>query len=299
MKNVRWPLIIAAFGLAVAGRGQHNESSVPSDYPYMAAFVSTISAPPGHTELVVFPFHGKAFKIPIRSASGTFLFAPDGKALYGSCTPYPEPTEIALCKIELKTTSTTPIPGSTGLRGHGRAVSANGDRILFSDFDRLIELSLSDGKIRTRIVLPQADKHPRMGLSLSPDGNRAVATHSGRLELIDIVHVTAEPLGDELFMAAWSPNGKWLAVLEKGEQGRTILLDAKTLTRVRILGNSVLDWSPDSRYLLGLKQDRCGPYYGTLEAINVETGARTTIQSSQCQINQATTGWVSRDIAEK
>ena len=75
-------------------------------------------------------------------------------------------------------------------------------------------------------------------------------------------------------------------------------MDAKNLARRRILGHSELNWSPDSLYLLGMKQyDRCGPYYGTLEAINVQTGERTTIKSSECQVNQATTGWVSSDIS--
>ena len=139
-----------------------------------------------------------------------------------------------------------------------------------------------------------------MDLSLSPDNERAVATHNGRVELIDIVHSTAEPLGDELFTAAWSPDGKWLAAVEKGEHGRTILMDARNLKRQRILPPSELDWSPDSHYLLGMKQhDRCGPYYGTLEAIDIETGVRTTIESSECQVNQATTGWVSSEISER
>lgn len=118
------------------------------------------------------------------------------------------------------------------------------------------------------------------------------------MELIDIVHGTAEPLGENLFVAAWSPDGKWLAAVERGERGRTILMDAKNLSQRRILGNSELDWSPDSHYLLGMKQqDRCGPYSGTLEAIDIETGRRTTVESSRCQVNQATTGWVSGEIA--
>jgi hypothetical protein len=72
-------------------------------------------------------------------------------------------------------------------------------------------------------------------------------------------------------------------------------MDTKDLSRQRILGHSELDWSPDSRYLLGVKI--CGPYSGTLEAIDIEGGHRTTIKSSKCQINQAATGWVSKEIA--
>jgi WD40 repeat protein len=307
-------LIIAALGFAAAGNGQRKELALPSGYPYGAAFISTISAAPGHTDLVVFPVSGSAFKIPIRSARGGFRYSPDGTALYGACTPHPdpvradEPPKVALCKIDLNTTTTTPVLETTGLHAYGFAISRREDRILFSGIDPqdrdvhgLFELSLPGGKSRT--ILRQADKRPQsswMDISLSPDDERAVATHNGRLELIDIIHGTVEPLGEELSMAAWSPDGKWLAAVEKGEHGRTILMDAKNLKQRRILGPSELEWSPDSHYLLGMKQhDRCGPYYGTIEAIDIENGERITIKSSECQVNQANTGWVSIDILRK
>jgi hypothetical protein len=285
----------AVLGIAAATHGQQKEPVLPNGYPYSAAFISTISAGPGHTELVVFPLRGSAFKIPIRSASGGFRYSPDGRSLYGACTPYPdpvradEPIKVALCKIDLKTGDATPIPDF---------VPHHGDGIPSVGLARLFGLTLPDGK-PTEISLP-ADAHPWMDLSLSPDNERAVATHNSRVEVIDIVHGTAEPLGDELFTAAWSPDGKWLAAVEKGEHGRTILMDARNLKRRRILGPSELDWSPDSRYLLGMKQhDRCGPYYGTLQAIDIESGERITIKSSECRVNQATTGWVSSEISER
>jgi hypothetical protein len=121
------------------------------------------------------------------------------------------------------------------------------------------------------------------------------------VELIDIVRGTTKPLGDEFFLAAWSPDGRWLAALENGENGRTVLMDAATLSRQRVLEHSELDWSPDSRYLLGTKRhDGCGRYEGgTLEAIDVENGERTTIASSKCQVDQATTGWVRCDVSTR
>lgn len=288
MKKAQLLWVTAVLGLAVVAHGQ-KERGIPTDYPYSPAFISTISAPPGHTELVVFPLSGKAFKIPVRSASSV-VFSPDGKALYGACTPYPteadEPIKIASCKIDLKTGTTTPVPGSVHVF---RAPVSNSK-------DRMFGFSLPEGK-PTTIFLRQQDNHPWMYLSLSPDSERAVATHNGRVELIDIARGTTKPLGDEFFIAAWSPDGKWLAAVEQGEKGRTILMDARDLKRKRILGTSELDWSPDSQYLLGLKS--CDEYYGTLEAINIETGERTTIKSSECQVNQATTGWVISDIARE
>ena len=263
---------------------------MPRDYPYSPAFISTISAPEGHTELVVFPLRGKAFKIPIHSASGNFTYSPDGKSLYGQCNPFEDATKIALCKVDLQTARTTPVPDSWNpLRS---AVSNRPDRIV----DRLYGLTFPDGKFTT-ILLQHPDKYRWTYLSLSPDGERAVATHHGRVELIDIVRGTTELLDDRFFMASWSPDGKWLAAVENGEKGRTILMDAKDLATRRILGSSELDWSPDSRYLLGVTS--CGPYYGTLQIITIETGERTTIKSSECQVNQATTGWVRSDLSKK
>jgi WD40 repeat protein len=117
------------------------------------------------------------------------------------------------------------------------------------------------------------------------------------VELIDIARGSAEPLDGAFFIAAWSPDGKWLAAVEKGEKGRTILLDAKTLARRRTLGPSEVDWSPDSRYILAVEP--CGPYSGTFSAMSVETGERTVIASSKCRVNQATTGWVRSDLTER
>jgi WD40 repeat protein len=306
MKKFQLWLIIAGIEFAAVGRGQRNELAVSTGYRYSAAFISTTGTA-GHAELVIFPLRGKALKIPIRSAGGPFSYGPDGKTLYGQCTPDPvgprDPVKIALCKIELKTVTKTAVSGSTGLYARDFAISNQRDRIFVSgnrrDGDKwgLFEIAIPGGAMRQ--VLQQSGKGPKSSLghlSISPDGRRAVATRNGRVELIDLPDGTATPLGDKLFIAAWSPNGKWLAAVEKGEQGRTILMDAKTLTRQRTLGPSELDWSPDSRYLLGFKP--CGPYSGTLEAIDVESGERTTIESSECQVNQATTGWVSNEVYE-
>jgi len=290
--------MIAVLTCIAAGNGQHQAWAPPSGYPYSAALISTITNPPGHTELVVFPLRGKAFTIPIRSASVPRTFSPDGTALYGACTPSSEgsesaagPIKIAWCKIDLKTGGTTTVPGTVQ-----DFVPQSGDRTGSGDLTSLFGLTLPAGN--PKVILLPAEAYPWMDLSLSPDNERAVATQNGRVELIDIIHGTIQPLGEEFFMGAWSPDGKWLAALEKGERGRTVLMDANNFARRRILGPSELIWSPDSRYLLGMKQhDQCGPYQGTVEMINVETGERGTIKSSKCQINQASIGWVSRDIS--
>jgi WD40 repeat protein len=231
--------------------------------------------------------------IPVRTASGPFTYSPDGKALYGQCTPYPaeanKPLAIALCKIDLKTGNTTPVAGTQHAFGSD---TYSRHRV----FDRLFGLTFPGPELRT-IRLQQPDMRPWTHLSICPGGERAVGTHNGRVELIDTMHGTTKPLDGEFFIAAWSPDGKLLAALENGEKGRTVLMDATTLLRRRTLGPSDLDWSPDSRYLLGLKS--CDSDYATLEIIDVETGARMAVESSKCQINQVTAGWVSTKLAER
>jgi hypothetical protein len=310
MKNVLLCLI-AAVAVTWMGFGRREDSNLPRGYAYSPAFISTLRSP-GHTELEVFPFYGKAFHVPIRSASGGFQYSSDGTALYGACSPRsPDSTSderprIALCRVDLYAGTATPVaPSPSGMRGYSSAVSNRGDHIVFSGVDPreseafgLFELTVPEGKVRT--ILRQADKRPQspwMNLSLSPDNERAVGTHDGRVELIDIARGSAEPLDGAFFIAAWSPDGKWLAAVEKGEKGRTILLDAKTLARRRTLGPSEVDWSPDSRYILAVEP--CGPYSGTFSAMSVETGERTVIASSKCRVNQATTGWVRSDLTER
>ena len=285
----------AVFGLATIGYGQSHQPNIHAGYPYCPAVVSTNDGI--HHELRVFPLSGKAFTIPVRTLSGA-VFSPDGRALYGACTPYRDqekdgdPIRIAICKVDLYTGATTTVPSTV------QDLVRCGPKIALQ-IDRVPALTFPDGN-PTFISLP-ADGQPWRDLSLSPDGERAVATHNRQLRLIDVVRGTAKPLVDEVFIAAWSPDGKWLAYVENRENGRTILMDAATLSPQHVLGNSELDWSPDSHYLLGMKRsDRCGfQEAGTLEAIDVPSGKRTTIESSKCQVDRATTGWVRCDISRR
>jgi hypothetical protein len=203
----------------------------------------------------------------------------------------------------------TPILGSLALGVSRLAVSVRQDKIIISGAYRpgndvacgVFELSVPSGNVRQ--ILLQPDCHAASSwsyLSLSPDGELAVATHNHRLEVIDLVHGTTKSFGDGLLMGAWSPDGKWLAALENGGQGRTILMDASNFVRRRILGTSDIEWSPDSRYLLGWKKhDLCGSDFGTLQMMDIENGKMTTIKSSRCRVSQATIGWLSTEIAAK
>jgi WD40 repeat protein len=305
MKNICLRRIIVVAALAAVASAQQRHDILRLDYPYVPAFIST-TASFGHTQLFVFPLHRQLSKIPVRTASGPFAYSPDGKALYGQCSPDSNDyTRIALCRIDLKTGIATPLPGSIGVYAGHFAVSPHEDCILISGLLRrdtdtrgLFELSLPGGKLRTLFMQDERLTHSGwINISIAPDAKRAAASHNGRLEVIDLVQSQVELLDARFYIGSWSPDGKWLAALEDRENGRTILMDAATLQRRRMLGPSELDWSPDSRYLLGVKS--CDADYGTLEVIDVETGNRIAVESSKCQINQPTTGWVTRDLAER
>jgi hypothetical protein len=100
--------------------------------------------------------------------------------------------------------------------------------------------------------------------------------------------------------AAWSPDGRWIAALQdNGSEMRTVLMDTSSFVERRILGESNVECPPDSRYLLAAKDDNhCAYNLGTLEAMDVETGKRTTIDSSRCKVTEVTTMWVSSDISK-
>ena len=85
-----------------------------------------------------------------------------------------------------------------------------------------------------------------------------------------------------------------------------VLIDTTSFSRRRTLGSAgalAPAWSPDARYLLLWKYClfRCGFSLdldppATLETLDLQTGKRKTIRNSRCQINNASTGWVSKEI---
>jgi hypothetical protein len=107
-------------------------------------------------------------------------------------------------------------------------------------------------------------------------------------------------------MGAWSPDGKWIAARESGRYDKLFLLDALDFSRRRALGGAIVaepTWSTDSRYLLLWKDYlfRCGIYPdleppATLETLDVQTGKRSAIRTSQCKITGGPTGWISSEI---
>jgi hypothetical protein len=178
----------------------------------------------------------------------------------------------------------------------------------------LFEIAVSTGVARQVLAADCNDQWLWRDLTLSPEGNRAVASygntvadpdHNYHLDLIDLAHGTTKSLA-YLDRASWSPDGKWIAAIE-WKRKRLILLDANDLSHRRDLGFTVrAAWSPDSRYLVvwtwhilkcGIGIDVEPP--GSLEVLEVASGKRSLIRSSQCQVIVGhPIGWMSSDIGK-
>jgi WD40 repeat protein len=207
-------------------------------------------------------------------------------------------------KVQFDPVRVSLLPGSERLFPiYSLAVSAPKDRLVAIGFEpggkkgmsSLLELNLKTGAVRTILdsFAPMADRTIyAANLSLSPDALQAAVSYNNRVEIIDIRSGATRLPEAGTEAASWSPDGRWLAV-SKG--GKTILLDSSTLRQNRSLGTTLLKWSPDSRYLLNRKSElRCGlSEFGTLEIVDVQTGERTEIHSSNCLVDRDTLGWLS------
>lgn len=288
--------IVAVAGLSVSGCSGGQSTA----YAYSAAmYTSTFGV---SQEVEVFPFVGKAFRIPIPFPLGHLAYSPDGRALYASALdPLNGQGPRGLFRIELSPFRVVPVAGSSVLGFDGFALTADQKKIVVAGGGMatpcgIFGLDLRDGSVKTIVFGSPCDPLNPLAhwgdFSLSPDGRRATAFRYHHLELIDLVTAKVTVL-EGLEFGSWSPDGKWLAVMREGSED-TVLLDARTLSRRRSIGRTSLRWSPDSRYLLNEKFPLlCGlGEIGTLETVDVNTGVRREIASSRCQINMATLGWV-------
>ena len=241
-------------------------------------------------------------------APGYVVFAPDGKSLYATASP--GEMRRGLRKIEFNPIRFADVPGSAEFNIYNVAVSAHGEKIFVSGVRSeqggqicgVFELNVRDGSIRQVLQSSDCDfLSAWIYLSLSPGGERAVALHNKRLELLDFVNKTSQPIGGADFvLGAWAPDGKWIAAIDKSKQSELFLLDPNDLSRRRHLGTSGgVYWSPDSRYLFSLKQQlRCILGFGylfSMETIEASTGKRAVVAGSQCEIQGGSFGWVDTD----
>jgi WD40 repeat protein len=286
---------------------------------YSAAFYTPGGAGLNQQRLVVFPVDGQAFSLPLPFPLWAYAVSADGEVLWAA--GWPDGVDLGsprLYRIEFNPTRISPVLGSSGPNPiFSVVVSESQDKIVFSAKYRLtaemgcgiFELAVSRGKVRRILDSPGCLSFPNGSLSawrsvsLSPNGEKAVAIRKGRLQLVDLATSTAKEhneFGDRLYQAAWSPSGAWIAAAEQDRKERTILIDTSSFAKRRTQANTTTEWSPDSRFLLGWKQnDKCGYNVRTLEAVNINNGKRTTIESSSCKVpdvNEGTPMWISSEI---
>jgi hypothetical protein len=291
-----WVFLMFAFALGV----RRDTAIAEVKFPYNAALVDY------RGQLEVFPMAAKEFSISLPIALSRITYGPDGRSLYGFSAPHKQGTAAGLLRVDLSPIQVTSIPETAEFgMVNDVAVSAHQDRFVFSA-RRIAESSPACGifelDLRSRVVRKIVGNstcdYPLswVRLSLSPDTKRLIAFRKPRLELIDMDTGTVRSLGEKYIAAAWSPDGKWLAALEGDAQNRTVLLDAVSLTRKLVFGTSNVQWSPDSRFLLGVRSEQCTPELASLVVIDVRSGKETILESSHCKIDLNTTGWVNSEV---
>ncbi len=305
--------IVTFVGLTVSSTGQ---IKVPP-YPYEAAnYVSGRHA----DTFRIFPSKGNAITIALPFRIHRATFGPDGKSIYGIIADSQRSVgdQPGLSKVEFNPIRATAIPGTVGFLIQSFAFSSHQDKLVISGNLHascgVFEIQLPDGKTRQVLTYDCHNVWDWIHLSMSPNGEQAIATvgsnfeHEVHLELIDLVHGTTKSLGREFTLGVWSPDGKWIVVRDSEPRDKLFLIDAVDFSRRRDLGGGVVEvptWSPDSRYLLlwkgyllrcGMDLDGLADSACTLETVDIQTGKRSTIRSSMCQITGGSTGWVSSEI---
>jgi hypothetical protein len=279
--------------------------------PYDAAVFDAGRANARDEQLLrLFPLEAaKETDVPLPAPVHVLAIGPDWKTLYAQPSRGKNIFQApkGLLRIQFNPVRISLIPGSAGFVGIvSLAVWPAQDKLLVSgpymSGSRAVcgvyEFMIADGTARKVLDTASCDLAEAWTyLSISPDNIHAVALHKNQLNLIDLVSGSVRPAGEGFEMAAWSPDGKWIAAREHTKEGKTVLLDAATFVRTRILESTEAQWSPDSRYLLAWKWLMlCGPETYSLEKVDITTGKGSIIESSKCRASGGNGGWLSTGI---
>jgi WD40-like Beta Propeller Repeat len=263
-------------------------------------------------QMTVFPPEGSPVNLAAPTGRGITQYGADGISLY---TSYNNVGRCEIDKLDIRTGQAAKwleMPGITHVVSF--AVARDERRVIISGRFQgegavtcgVFEVQKARGEIPRALIRESdatCDGTPWFDISLSTDGKRAVAWEGRRLivDLIDLDSGAHKSIGrGEL--ASWSPDGKWIAMLDvTSKKDHVLLLDATDFSRRKDLGPTdglTLAWSPDSRYLLlwdlGVRCLITGfGYWGSLEVVDVQSGDRSVIDSSRCKVNNSTGGWVS------
>jgi hypothetical protein len=287
--------------------GTSSASAQAPSTDYSAAFVA-------EAQLIVFPFEGGSVKIALPFKPGRLAYSSDGRTVYTNASSASQ-SRRGLVRISIKSGRISEVPGASDFAPvHSLAISAAEDEIVISGGYRragsvecgIFALDVASGKVRP--VITQANPGCRYvpawhDLSLSPDGKQAVGKEGrySQVKMVDMEGGTYRPIVEGSH-PVWSPDGKWIAFVAAPGSAIT-LIDPNHLSRHRSLGSydgPTLQWSPDSRYLLLWESESvCAPsfgYFGTFETLDVQSGTRSRIKSSRCEVNLMTGGWVSNGV---
>ena len=296
--------------VATVAIGNWKQLKVAADSPrWCAAYIH-----PGTNGalLTLFPADGPQVTLPLPSGlpAGLALnaFGPDGKAVY---VQKADLSFQGIIKIEFKPARQSVVPGSPGLGTIWHLTIAQpGGQIFLSGIDKNLsrcgtfEIDPDADGFRTLLV----GAYPNCGGgggAISADGKR-VLSHVGKELSIrnldtdsnEVVHgIPGEPSqsdGTWPYRATWSPDGRWISTIV---HDRIILIDATDTSRRRNLGHGSVPvvWSQDSNsLLLSTSQPRCAPslYFESLESLDVQTGKRSLIKSSRCEVGPGWFGWI-------
>jgi len=258
--------------------------------------------------LKLFPAGAPAAVIKIPFRGWPVKFSGDGRSLYAA-------TGQSLVRIDYNPLQSTPVKGTQGFEiVKGFAVTQDNSKVVISGIHRergiekcgLFAITVSTGVVSRILGDDCGYQWTWNEVTVSPDGARAVAEygsgHGHRLDLIDLVHGSTKSLGD-LSRPTWSPDGRWVAAIN-WNSWRLVLLDANDFSHRRDIGSTIeAAWSPDSRYLLLWKYRlfKCG--FGldveppaSLDILEVASGKRYAVPSSECQLVEGPIGWLVGDI---
>ena len=305
MKINRLMSVVLAFTTGCAVLGQKSAEK-PVGTHYSAAFINN------NGKLIVFPFNGDPIAIDLPTRVGGMTFSASGRIIYGGVQPSSAGPPLAA--VTIKPSGVRPLLGSNGFDALNSLTvdSAEDIAIVSATYEHegafecgLFVLDIKSGTVQKILDNLTPSCFPLSSwadLSASPDGKRVVGTAGrGQIGVVNIKERKIEKLWPGT-AAWWSPDGKWIAALTFANHMEIELIRASDLSIQRHLGNGGnLRWSPDSRYLLVLDHGWCGlgsGYVGTLQTLDIETGERRAIKSSECKVNLMTTGWVSDEVLE-
>jgi dipeptidyl aminopeptidase/acylaminoacyl peptidase len=280
--------VLAGLVFAGAGGSQPSENRTS---PYTAAS-SVFEGGLDQAWLNVFPIAGEGRKLPLRPGlAGGFYYlgsSTDGRVLYGVT---PADQFGGLKELQISPVHESVVAGSTGLGNITSLIVTSAPvRILVSaSLRKLGRSDCGDFEIdpAAGVLRPlRLGVSPDCGGPLSPDGKRELHSSGEQLSILDLSTGKSTPIGQGMKRPSWSPDGRWIAVVE-GKNG--VLMDAADPSKKRRLApaDGRMIWSPDSKYLLLQRsQISClASLYGvSLETVNVETGKRTLIKSSHCNV---------------